>query len=308
MLRMMTAVAFGLTMQSVAPMAPSPLVTATALSKDLTSRDIIVLHVGPQDDYDAGHIAGAQYVTLADVSAAGDSGAPSLELPDDATLRDRLERFGIGNTSTIVVVAGADWLSPATRVLWTLQVAGLGAQTRFLDGGMVAWKRAGLATTRVPGTVRARGTLTTTIDRTQVMSQAWVLAHLRDASVHLIDARDPVYFEGAVSSADSRAARDAGHIPSAKNLPFNTLTTDAQTFESPEALRRKFAAVGVKPGDTIVVYCHIGQQGTLVILAARLAGIHARLYDGSFREWRARNLPVERAGGSKRTGADGAGR
>ena len=42
---------------------------------------------------------------------------------------------------------------------------------------------------------------------------------------------------------------------------------------------------GIKPGDTVVAYCHVGQQGTAVVFAARLLGHPVRLYDGSFQDW-----------------------
>ena len=49
----------------------------------------------------------------------------------------------------------------------------------------------------------------------------------------------------------------------------------------------------MRPGDTIVGYCHIGQQATAMLFGARLLGYDVRLYDGSFQDWAQRNLPVE---------------
>jgi 3-mercaptopyruvate sulfurtransferase SseA len=58
-------------------------------------------------------------------------------------------------------------------------------------------------------------------------------------------------------------------------------------------LRRVFNQAGVSKGDEIVAYCHIGQQATAVVFAARLLGYKARLYDGSYQDWTRRDLKVE---------------
>ncbi|MEO5800192.1 MAG: rhodanese-like domain-containing protein, partial [Gemmatimonadales bacterium] len=52
-------------------------------------------------------------------------------------------------------------------------------------------------------------------------------------------------------------------------------------------------AAGIAPGDTVVAYCHIGQQGTMVLWAARIAGHPVKLYDGSMNDWTNRKLPLD---------------
>src|SRR4029077_14221088 len=77
----------------------------------------------------------------------------------------------------------------------------------------------------------------------------------------------------------------AGHIEGARSVPFSTVTT-ADLKLAPEAeIAERFKHAGVKAGDTVIVYCHVGQQATATLLAARSLGIEARLYDGSFEEW-----------------------
>jgi thiosulfate/3-mercaptopyruvate sulfurtransferase len=50
-----------------------------------------------------------------------------------------------------------------------------------------------------------------------------------------------------------------------------------------------------------VSYCHIGQQASLVWLAARMLGYEARLYDGSFEDWSGReDLPVVNPAAAKK--------
>ena len=84
----------------------------------------------------------------------------------------------------------------------------------------------------------------------------------------IIDARAPMFFEGAGMPEHGHAA---GHIPGAKNIPFNTLMNDSMQVLGREELRRIFTAAGVQQGDTVVAYCHIGQQASLVWFTARLA-------------------------------------
>src|SRR5688572_31040454 len=67
-----------------------------------------------------------------------------MPAPDD--LKKRLESYGISDDSRIVVYYGKDWVTPATRIIFTLDYAGLGNRASLLDGGMGAWVKAGNAT------------------------------------------------------------------------------------------------------------------------------------------------------------------
>jgi thiosulfate/3-mercaptopyruvate sulfurtransferase len=46
-----------------------------------------------------------------------------------------------------------------------------------------------------------------------------------------------------------------------------------------------FTRAGVAPTDTIIGYCHIGQQATAMLFAARAIGHPVLLYDGSYEDW-----------------------
>lgn len=108
----------------------------------------------------------------------------------------------------------------------------------------------------------------------------------------VVDARNVEFYTGA--KAGGRPERN-GHIPGAVSIPFDSLLTDAPRFKPERELRAAFAAAGVKDGDRVVAYCHIGQQATVVYFAARVLGYPVVLYDGSFEDWSARGKPVEAA-------------
>ena len=275
------------------PAQGSPiLLTPAQLNAELRDPRLVILSVGPREDYDSGHIAGARFLDLRDVAAPMATTTLSLELPDEAALRQRLEGLGISDHSRIVVTFGADWVSPSTRVVWTLQTAGLGANTRFLDGGTRAWKRAGLPLTTAEPPAATPGRITATSDRSIVVDYRWMQARAFAPRVRLIDARTPVFFEGPGMESQGRK-HAAGHIAGAKSLPFNSLNDDSLQFLPLAELRKKFADAGVQPGDTVAAYCHVGQQATVVLLGARLLGHPIRLYDGSMNDWEIRKLPIE---------------
>lgn len=287
-----------LTHTAFAQSGPALLVTPAQLNAEMRDPRIVLLYVGPREDYNAGHIAGARFIGMEEVAADSRPGGLSLELPDEADLRQRLEKFGISDNSKIVVTFGADWMSPSTRIVWTLQTAGLGAQTRYLDGGTRGWKRAGFPLTTAEPAAATPGHITVAADRSVLVDYRWVQAREKAPRVRLIDGRTPVFYEGP--GLDNRGRHfDAGHIPGAKNIPFNSLADDSLQFLPVEELRKRFAAVGVQPGDTVAAYCHVGQQATVVLFSARLLGHPIRLYDGSMNDWEARKLPQENATGPK---------
>jgi thiosulfate/3-mercaptopyruvate sulfurtransferase len=263
-----------------------PLVVSPAwLADHLADPDLVILHVGKPDAYAAKHIPGARQVTLADVAIPmqGDGGL-HLELPPADDLRRGLERLGISDRSRIVVYFTDDWVTHATRVVLTLDAAGLGARTALLDGGMSAWQRAGRAVTAAVPPPRA-GKLAPFAIRPIVVGATAVLASLGKPGVAVVDARETKHYDGTATGGSHTRQHRTGHIAGALSVPFESLYDEQQQLRSEDELKARFAAAGVKPGDTVIGYCHIGQYATAMLLAARRLGHPVQLYDGSFEDW-----------------------
>ena len=275
------------------PQAGAPLIVSTAwLAQHLTDRNLVIFHIGDQTVrpvYDEGHIPGAQFLNpFQELSTPRVEGALSLELPSAEVLDSVLEARGISDHSRVVLYSARQYFTPTSRTLFTLEYAGLAGRVSILDGGLEVWKSEGRAiTTEVPAP--ARGRLSVRPNPAIVADADFVRASLENSKVRLLDARDTSFFNGK----ETRQGRN-GHIKGAVSMPFTTMVDSSGKFRSPAVLRAQFAAAGVQPGQTVVTYCHIGQQASLVWFMARVLGYDAKLYDGSFQDWAARaELPVE---------------
>ncbi len=271
-------------MAQSAPAATNLLVTAAWLGEHSQDANLVLLHVGTKPEYDREHIPGAQFIALADIALPPDPSGNSLalELPPLAQLKEAFEKRGISDNSRIVVYFGQDWVSPSTRVIWTLNYIGMGDRTSLLDGGMAAWKATGKAVTAEVKTP-TRGQLTPHLHPEIFADASWVAKHLHQPTVALVDAR---------SLRDYNAT--GGHIPGAKSLPIEGMADDHNLLKDRAALTEMLRGAGVKPGAEVVSYCYVGQRATLIWFAAKLLGYEARMYDGSWDEWsRPNDLPVE---------------
>lgn len=269
-------------------------VDAKWLAAHVKDPDIVLLHVGDADEYAAGHIPGARLVTLDDVSVSEHTKTGlMLQMPADEDLRARLQKLGISDGSNIVVYYGKDWVSPSTRVVFTLQYAGLGDHTKLLDGGMGAWVRAGGRLSKDTGVGQA-GKLSPLHIQPIVVDRQYVRAHLAAPGVTIVDGRSKSFYDG-VEVGGAHGQRDrVGHIKGARSIPFTEITDERLMLKSQDELRALFDDAGIAPGDTVVGYCHIGQQATAMLFAARLLGHPVLLYDGSFQDWsRGADAPVE---------------
>jgi thiosulfate/3-mercaptopyruvate sulfurtransferase len=263
------------------------LVTTEWLAAHLPDRDLVILHTASQrSDYDAGHIPGAQWLPWNAVTRSVDG--LSVELPDAARLDSALESLGVTDASRIIISGGP--ITMTARVYFTLDYFGLGDRVALLDGGIDAWREEGRPLERA-ARVAARGSVTLRPRPDRKVDAAWIAARTSAAGsrIRVLDARVPEFWSGLSSNNNPRP----GRVPFAQNVPFTWLTGEFARFRDRDRLSRLFERAGVQPGDSVVTYCHIGMQGSVLFVAARLLGYEAALYDGSFEDWSRRtDLPV----------------
>ncbi len=276
-----------------ATLAASPrdrmLVTPAWLKVNLKDPKLVLFHIGDRAGYEREHIPGARHLETRRISWRGPDSL-YLELPPAAWLDSSLASLGVSNDSRIILYFGSDWISPTTRAWFTFDYLGLGERTSVLDGGLPAWKAAGGAVTADVPPAPTPGKLKSHPRRERLADLASIRSSLGQPRFRLIDARNSEFYLGFDPGSGSRP----GHLPGARSLVYETVVDTSGRFQPDSTLRRLFQAAGVEPGDRVVAYCHIGQQATAVVFAARLLGLDARLYDGSFQDWSRRpELPLE---------------
>ena len=263
-------------------------VTVDWLGDHLNDASLVLLQIGEKKDYQGGHIPGAQFLDYASISTPHGQGL-MLELPPVEQLVSVFEKLGVTNRSHIILYFGTNWVTPTTRVYWTLDYLGLGDRTSILNGGLVAWQATHhpvSTETKQP----AKGSITPALRKEIVADAAWISSHFNQPAVTVIDARTHEFYNGSQSDGSPRS----GHIPGAFNLSYlEVIDQDNNKFKSADGLKDLFRTAGLKPGNLMVSYCHIGQRATVLYFAAKMLGYDAKMYDGSWEDWSRRmDLPI----------------
>jgi thiosulfate/3-mercaptopyruvate sulfurtransferase len=163
------------------------------------------------------HIPGAVYVDLpTELAEPAEPARGRHPLPPAEKLQEAARRWGVREGDTVVAYDDAGGTS-AARLWWMLRNAGFGT-VYLLDGGLPAWRRAGLPLKSgpeqaAPGDVTLTGGGMPVIDAAEAAEWA--------ARGVLLDARAGERYRGEIEPVDPRA----GHIP-----PPGTLTTAAASF------------------------------------------------------------------------------
>ncbi|HXR98332.1 MAG TPA: sulfurtransferase [Terriglobales bacterium] len=248
------------------------------LAAHLKDANLVILAMD-QDDFESGHIPGARPFSYMDTHLMQSNGL-SLEMPPAEQIAKTFAALGVSNNSRVVLYSDDHQLAPVARVWTTLELIGLGRQVSILDGGLAAWNAAHFPLAK-GSAAQATGVLTPHPQADVVVDYDYVNAHLHQPGFTIIDARLEPFYTGARHAGGQRA----GHIPGAVNIPFTSITHADGTVKSEADLADIFRSAGVKPGQSLIVYCHIGQQANAVRFAATMLGFKARLYDGSWEDW-----------------------
>jgi thiosulfate/3-mercaptopyruvate sulfurtransferase len=231
-----------------------------------------------RERYQAGHLPGAVFADLdTELAAPASPGEGRHPLPPVADLQAAARRWGIRTGDAVVAYDATGGLA-AARAWWLLRWGGL-ADVRLLDGGLDAWVAAG-GDLETGDVVPEPGDVVLTGGGMPVLTADEAAALPRSGGV-LLDARAGERYRGEAEPVDPRA----GHVPGAVSAPTTENLSADGTFRTD--LAGRFAALGVRPGTVVGVYCGSGVTAAHEVAALAQAGVEAALWPGSWSQWSA---------------------
>lgn len=234
--------------------------------------------------YLAGHIPGAIFVDLeTQLSGEKDDSTGRHPFPSEDEFQETLSELGINFEDTVICYAGID-PAPAARFALMLRLSGVNAA--LLDGGLPAFEaeiaRAGGQLQLEQGSRVLEPAEFTWQPFVNLVSLDEVAHASKSNSAVLVDARSKERYLGEVEPIDSRA----GHIPSAVNVPYESLLDENGKFLAVEKLSEIFLSKGISKSRITFNYCGSGVSAAVNMLAMELAGFkQAYLYPGSYSQW-----------------------
>jgi thiosulfate/3-mercaptopyruvate sulfurtransferase len=230
--------------------------------------------------YDEAHVPGAFFADVEKDLAGRKTGTNGRHpLPDPENFARFLRGLGVNDDTQIVAYdAGGDMF--AARLWFVCRWIGHDA-TAILDGGFSAWTALGYPVTAAPSQPTRDGELRVRLHPELLVDADFVLAHLNDPAMQLLDARAKERYSGQTEPIDPVA----GHIPGARHRWFKDNFDAAGRLKSREQLRAEFAGEGLDPKRT-VHQCGSGVSSAVTYLAMVHSGLDgSRVYNGSWSEW-----------------------
>ena len=259
------------------------LVTAQWVEDHLDDAKVVLIEVDEDTTaYDKGHIKGA--IKLDWTTDLQDQ--VRRDFVNKQQFEALLSSRGVANDDTVVLYGGNNnWF--AAYAYWYFKLYGHG-DVKLLDGGRKKWE---LDSRELVLQVEARDE--TSYSATE---QDLSLRAFRDEAVaaigklNLVDVRSPDEFTGklfAPAHVPQEAAQRAGHIPTARSIPWSKAANDDGTFKTDDALRDLYGSAGVDFAKDTIAYCRIGERSahTWFVLHELLDLPNVKNYDGSWTEY-----------------------
>jgi len=260
------------------------LVDAEWVESQLGQPGVVLVEVDEDASaYDKGHIP-----TAVKIDWKKDLQDPvRRDFVDKTGFEALLSERGISNDDTVVLYGGNNnWF--AAYAYWYFRLYGH-SSVKLLDGGRKKWELDSRElSTDVPERAKTSYTASEQDSSLRALREE-VLAAI--GKRNLVDVRSPDEFAGrllAPAHLPQEQAQRAGHIPTARNVPWSKAANEDGTFRSDDELRELYEAeAGLDFAKDTIAYCRIGERSahTWFVLHELLDLANVKNYDGSWTEY-----------------------
>ena len=266
------------------------LVTAQWLNEHINDPDLVILdttvivemdekgfrNLSGKDNYNKAHIPTAGFADLMG-ELRDPKSSLDFALPTPEEFAAVMGALGVGDNSRVVLYSASYQAWPA-RVWWMLRWVGFD-NVAILDGGLNAWKEAGLPISSEQTNLPAKQ-LTIKLRPELIADRDEVFTSINKSDVSIVDVLPDAHYIGEMVMNER-----AGHIPSAINKPDSNQFTETGQYRPIDELDMIY---DMKKEQRSITYCGGGISASSVAFTMhRLGFTDVAVYIGSIQEWAA---------------------
>lgn len=253
---------------------------ADSVAKLITQDKTVFVDMQKPEEYAKAHIKGAVNITRSDIVI--NEPVANMLAPKEV-IEDVMGANGISNDTLVIAYDNTDNMD-AARLWWTLKVYGHD-NVKVISGGIKALQKEGLEivsdkTSISPASFTAKDKNTSLIATKKDM-----LAQVNEPNkdVILLDTRTQEEF-------------DQGTIPGSVLFDYQNNNNQDGTYKSAHAIITLYHDLGIKPENTVMMYCKTSIRAAQTYLALANAGYeNLKIFDGAWLEWSAdSSLPIQK--------------
>jgi thiosulfate/3-mercaptopyruvate sulfurtransferase len=192
--------------------------------------------------------------------------------------------LGVSSGAPVIIYGQSGIAMGPCRAWWMFRIFGHD-NVRVVNGGLPAWKEAGLPVETTPPETPPAGRFKADFRRSLLADLSDVVQATGQPRSIITDVRPAARFAGATN--EPREGLRSGHIPGSVNMPFPALI-DPETgkMKPPGDLRAIFEnQPGWLHASQHIASCGSGITACVLALAAHECGIEMAVYDGSWAEY-----------------------